>query len=76
MGQRFSLHSLQERAKSKVKMPTFVIRFFLFLSSGINMKRGAQAFRHPDPILYVHRVFKSIVTNSNDEGDDNKNNKW
>lgn len=41
------------------------------------MKWGAQEFQHPDPILYVLRVFKSIVTNSNDEDDDaNKNTKW
>lgn len=60
----------------KVKMPTFVILYVSFFSSGADMKRGAQEFQHPDPILYVRRVFKCIVTNSNDEGDDddNKNN--
>lgn len=38
------------------------------------MKWGAQEFQNLDPILYVLRVFKSIVTNSNGESDDNKNN--
>lgn len=61
----------------KVKMPTFVILFFFFSSSGINMKCGAPQFRHPDAILHVLRVFKFIVTNSTDGGGgDNKNNKW
>lgn len=56
-------------------MPMFVILFFL--SSGITMKRDALEFQHPDAILYVLRVFKFIVTNSADGGDDDKNNnKW
>lgn len=57
-------------------MPTFVILYFFFLLQYQYEKWGAYEFQHPDPMLYVLRVFKSIVTNSNDEGDDNKNNKW
>lgn len=46
----------------------------LSFSSGIDMKWGAQEFQHPDLILFVLRVFKFIVTNSNNDGDDNENN--
>lgn len=37
------------------------------------MKWGAQVLQHTDPVLYVLRVFKSIVTNSNDDGNDKIN---
>lgn len=75
--QTFLLNSFQEWVKFKVKMPTFVIHFYFSLL-GYQYKNGVlERVSILIPFFNVHRVFKSIVTNSHDEGDDdNKNNKW